>query len=407
MKRIRIIALAVVTMVIIAGIAVAVVASQGSTKGSSVRTLRTASQAPTSRAIPSATLRIITLPASSSRPIAITTTASGNVWYWANSGGNSYVYELTAPGMAPRSWDLGSVDSLNLVTVTQGGIAVDKNGKVWVGANTSLVELDPVSGVSQQENLPSLPVDPTNADSLPSQYSSQQNIVALASSPAGPIAIAVENATEVPILDPTSGGFARFSLPSNMESTDVGYLSNDTLGVLERHKSSGTTITRKLVFYAPDGTTRVVTGVATTTIAEDGSGFLAASTGAYIEETGTSSPSVGSAASTALTATHATQRRPGGYDVPIPTTSITAWTSGGGVEAYNSATSTAIQVHLPAHTCASPSAVAANGGNGDEHVLTTCGDQAGLLVATKAGLYISLDSAVPQLAFLPSSSLTG
>src|SRR5579863_7312032 len=84
-------------------------------------------------------LQTVTLPSGYARPATLATASDGTVWFWANSASETTLFHWAPAGSQLQSFNLGSPSSLGLITGIQNSIAIDSAGKVWLGANQSLV----------------------------------------------------------------------------------------------------------------------------------------------------------------------------------------------------------------------------------------------------------------------------
>jgi hypothetical protein len=157
--------------------------------------------------------------------------ARPGVWFFAFNGNNDpRAYFWDGQKNALSSWSLGGNPN-ELISGIQNGIAVGRDGIVWIGANQNLVRLDPRSGAVSRTVVPT-PAASAAAESFrPPNLRGQHAIRAVAVDGSKHVAVALSAAQEVEVLDTGPMTFSHVRLPPNKEPTGVSYTPDGTLGV--------------------------------------------------------------------------------------------------------------------------------------------------------------------------------
>lgn len=185
--------------------------------------------------LPVGTLQSVPLPVGYSSPTAILgDSADTRVWFWAQSETDiaAFRYDLVTNAMTAYHLADPSADHVDLGI--DAPLAEDTAGHIWFGTGSTLIGLDPASGVVQIENVP-LQREAAGVTGSPLELASVQPIIGLSADRAGHVAIARMGAASVPIFDSVAHTFASVALASAAgEVTGVAYLPDGTLGIATR-----------------------------------------------------------------------------------------------------------------------------------------------------------------------------
>jgi hypothetical protein len=170
--------------------------------------------------------RIYTLPMGYTMPSSFIGSRSGQgVWFLSSTDATSTIFFVSPDKSEDRSWSLGAHYPLG----ADSGIAVAPDGSVWAGVGMVLIHLVPATGSVITLHVPN-PVESSMAASYePNFVKGSHDIVALAVSSSGVVAVALSASSQVVVLSGTI--FSAWDLPPNTTPRDVAYLSDDTLGV--------------------------------------------------------------------------------------------------------------------------------------------------------------------------------
>ena len=115
------------------------------------------------------------------------------------------------------------------------------DGKVWAGANSTLVELDPQSGRVSFIGVPAPPDNPSPEAARPKFVKGYHAIESLSADANGDVAIAMSGASGVTEYHSTTGSFTQLSWPGNAEPLGVAFAKNAGLGVAAVNWAAGGT----------------------------------------------------------------------------------------------------------------------------------------------------------------------
>jgi hypothetical protein len=167
-----------------------------------------------------------TLPLGYTMPSSFAGSPSGQgVWFLSSTDATSTIFFVTPDRSEDRSWSLGAHYPLG----ADSGIAVAPDGSVWAGVGMVLIHLVPATGAVVTFQVPN-PVESSAAASYePGFVQGSHDIVAIAVSSSGVVALALSASSQIVVL--TGNAFSAWDLPRNTTPRDVAYLSDGTLGV--------------------------------------------------------------------------------------------------------------------------------------------------------------------------------
>ena len=179
----------------------------------------------------------IELPAPYHSPTGIATDPGGGVWLFAQGGTaatplDTVFYWSNATSQLSQFQLDGSNPALQAGADTP--IVVDEAGTAWVGDNRTLVSVDRATGTVTSITLPDVAFEGSNGNGLPTPPSATyaedySDIDALALAPDGSIVVARQYATELQLVDPSSGAVTSLPLPPGTELASLG--SGDVAGL--------------------------------------------------------------------------------------------------------------------------------------------------------------------------------
>lgn len=155
---------------------------------------------------------------------------TSGVWFWDyNRSADAVFYD--SPRGALKSWNVLSGSSYQ-AEQAKSGLAVGPDGYVWLGINSTLAELNPLSGKVRTWHIPAPRPNPSAARFLPADLRGVRAVQALAAGPGHEIAIAMSNSSSVEIFNRTSHVFRTINLPStSILPIAVDYSSDGTLAI--------------------------------------------------------------------------------------------------------------------------------------------------------------------------------
>ena len=167
-----------------------------------------------------------TLPADYQPPSSLAGDPSGDgAWFLSGSDKVTAILFASSTPSKDRNYPLQK----SLVLGADSGIAIAPDGTVWAGAQQTLVHLVPATGALTEYAVPT-PSDSASAESYrPTSVQGTHDIVSIAVSNSGSVAIAQSAAAQVTVL--RNGTFSSWPLPANTAPVDVAYLEDGTLGV--------------------------------------------------------------------------------------------------------------------------------------------------------------------------------
>lgn len=293
------------------------------------------------------------LPEGFSRPTAIVGDPNhAGVWFLSESTSDVRVFHWDQATKSLKSWSLGSPGNVGLLGI-QNSLVIASDGIVWAGVGQSLLELDPSTSRVSRVALPSPPASSLAQHHEPAALRAVHNIVGLAVSPTGTLAVARMAAAVVTLVAP-GGATTQVPLPRGTAAAQVAYDSSGALAVALVNYVAGAE--NVLLVRAP-GANGATVQLATDFVAGTSNGFLVGRA-----ETGSLRRLTAGVTATA-TVTHLT---------PVPTTIVRgkdrpvvggAAVSSGGYVAYETASGLAVSspagatrfYALPTYDCATAS----------------------------------------------------
>jgi hypothetical protein len=150
--------------------------------------------------------------------LAVDPTRPG-VWFLSASSTDVAVFFWDKQSRVMRRYPLSDPQQHGLEFGLLAGLAVARNGTVWLGVGRTLVGIDEATKVATFSSPPQPgPVNPLAA------------IESLAVGPSGQLAIAYSQSPYVDVRS-TSGEYSTFTLPGGLLANSVAYLPNGALGV--------------------------------------------------------------------------------------------------------------------------------------------------------------------------------
>ena len=346
----------------------------------------------------SSAITTVSLPSGYQRPASLAAASDGTAWFWSNSSTKSTLFHWNPNTGTLNSVDLGDPSSLGLITGIENAIAIDSAGRVWVGANQSLVSYNPQDGTISHLILPASPTDSQLTAIEPAQLANAQSITAMSADADGDVAIASQNSNVVQVLQTASNGFTQIALPVGTEVTDLAYDVDGSLGAAISSVSGGTVTGSVLIVHSNSSQTSV-TGVSTQHLAATPTGFLASDAQTLVSESGTTQPVPTSAGVSSLSSDAASV---GGFSSQLSDGKI-AYTSPSGLVITDS--NSAELVQLPQYSCTTGGGMR-NFGSTSSTTSTTlaahieCSEQASSLVGENSGIFFVLTAPTSTVGFL-------
>ncbi len=160
------------------------------------------------------------------------------VWLWGSTDSEAQVLRQRGASSQVSTWSLGNPVEIRIQAGSESGFSIDPDGNVWIGAEMTLVKLEPISGSVKRWDIPTVALN-NQADAIrPPSAKGAQHVRALAAE-AGKVVIAVAGASELVTFDPGRQVFERASLPKFGDANDVAILSDGTIAVGMRNYDTG------------------------------------------------------------------------------------------------------------------------------------------------------------------------
>jgi hypothetical protein len=159
--------------------------------------------------------------------------SDSGLWYWTATSTHSYLNHVDGQSDTTSSYLVGT-SAKTRVNPARGGLAVSASGDVWLGIGLSVFRLVPGSGAVQEYDVPPQDVvDNATAESYrPTELQGLHGIQAIAISPDGSkVALGIEAANDVAVLDATTGTFSTAPLPSTTDAISLAYLNPTDLAI--------------------------------------------------------------------------------------------------------------------------------------------------------------------------------
>jgi hypothetical protein len=206
---------------------------------------------------------------------------SSGAWFWSYSTTQDTIFHESTTGVL-ASWNvLTTNDAAESGT---SGLAVSSSGSVWLGINSTLVELDPRSGDVQSWSVPAPSANPAERALTPPNEAIPSSIMALAvNSTDSEVAVALSGSSAVVTFEPQTSQFQDVSLPvADDQAISLAFASDGTLGIGYSDLADGGQSNDVLLISNSDGSTTSVSvgapGTAWTLTALPGVGFAAGTT---------------------------------------------------------------------------------------------------------------------------------
>lgn len=165
---------------------------------------------------------------------------ANGVWFWDATSTQDTVFDWNRQTL--RSWPVLTGDSFSPAR-GEGGIAEDADADIWLGVNSTIVELDPTTGDTHTWRVTGLRANPVADSYLPPPLRAAgeaQAIDALAVSPSGLVAVAVKDTSSVAELNPTTGSVSAIPMPTSSDQPiSVAFRADGTLAVGVSDLSNG------------------------------------------------------------------------------------------------------------------------------------------------------------------------
>jgi hypothetical protein len=164
-----------------------------------------------------------------SAPAAV---GSSGLWVWLESQRTTIVRHIGKGGAVISSFSIGDPNHLGILTTSfAAAMTVDASG-VWIGANETLLHLNPSNGSVSRINLPSVPLNAAAQSYGPPQVSATAPIVALAGGDsARMLAVVRMRAATVEFIQENSGAITSIQLPSLGDARDVAWNNSGALAI--------------------------------------------------------------------------------------------------------------------------------------------------------------------------------
>ncbi len=162
---------------------------------------------------------------------------AGGVWFWGGTSRISLSY--LSPAGQLRSWPVRKVTA-SLRTGAESGFAVTAAGVAWLGLNQTLIRINTRTGRVRTWPVPRPRLNSAARHYLPPHVKDVPVISSLAVSQNGArVAVAMDNASGVPVLNVRTGRFGQLLLPGTADVPQAaGYAANGLLGIGYQHVGS-------------------------------------------------------------------------------------------------------------------------------------------------------------------------
>jgi len=153
-----------------------------------------------------------------------------SVWFWDSSRTQDTIFRENARGKV-AAWPVSSGSSY-APEEARSGFAVSGAGTAWLGINSTLVELDSLTGRVRRWHIPPPRDNPGAERHLPPALEGLHAVQALAVGPTGQVAVAMTNSSSVQEFSPRTDSFAMLPMPTNNdEPLSLAYSPTGILGV--------------------------------------------------------------------------------------------------------------------------------------------------------------------------------
>jgi hypothetical protein len=155
-------------------------------------------------------------------PLAVVGQESADgVWVIGNVPSGGAVYRSNGSTGALVDLDASDGTSLGQVPPIEFGAGTDAAGDLWVGFDSTLVEVSSASNALTIFAVPESVASAVSESNLPTQLQGYHPIDAIAISPAGNIAVSENYASQLEQLDPATGAFAVIPLPAGAATPGI------------------------------------------------------------------------------------------------------------------------------------------------------------------------------------------
>jgi hypothetical protein len=178
------------------------------------------------------------------------------VWLLAANEAQVDLFHWQSSSQTLRSWPVALAEDFTRLAGAPLAVAPD-DSTVWVSSGPDIVSITPATGAVKTLAAPPEPASPLAENSLPPDLRNHPNVVGLAVSNTGNVAVAESAAAAVSVLDPSGHVVSSIPLPTNMAPSSVAYSSSDALAVPLIDYASAPTQSAVLV-RASSGTSQVV-----------------------------------------------------------------------------------------------------------------------------------------------------
>jgi hypothetical protein len=229
------------------------------------------------------------LPAGYPSPSNLAVSSDGSVWFWQNSATETTLFHWI-PTEPLTSIQLGSPTALGLITGSENAITVDSSGRVWLGANLTLMSYNQTTRVTNQIALPSVPSDSSTDQNRPPPLRGLEAISTLAADSNCDIAIALSDGTQVLEYNTNTSAFTGVTLPTSMQATDLAFAQDGTLGVT---LASSAGQSGEILLRAPSGSETTISNSSSLRLTADGNNFILDSSSDALASDGSQTPDPG------------------------------------------------------------------------------------------------------------------
>lgn len=197
------------------------------------------------KAISAKVLQAVAIQAAFMRPSQmVPDQVAGGVWFWSQDSTTTELFHLSDSGHVD-TFNMGDPQENGLQTALLTPIAVGPDGDVWIASGSTLVRFDPVTRKTQMWKVPIAGIAGIN-----SQLSA---ISGVAVAGKNTVAVAVDFAQGVPLLDPKTGKFTILDTKGRVVSSVAGLADGTVvIGSGQHNDSSGS-----IEWVAPDGAVKV------------------------------------------------------------------------------------------------------------------------------------------------------
>jgi hypothetical protein len=293
------------------------------------------------------------LPAGFGSPRVVAGDIIAGAWFLASSTFESRIFHVAPGGTLLDSWMIADWTNGKVGPPVTGAMAEDPAGRVWLGAEQTLYQLDPSSGTTKTFQLPPLNTIPALEARRQSELQGTQNVDGLAVSSSGEVAITLTGASQYFVVR-KDGSVVKFDLPSGTEAISVVYDDADVAIIALR---SYTDNAADLVFRANDSPATVSVPDSNAITAAKGTVIAGQKTLTDISDTG---------GTTSRAVADAVNLDPGGSPPKgLPDGGLAVSTTGGGIARLDTTGAVHAMYQMPTLRCLldKPPDVAATGGD--------------------------------------------